>query len=1055
MYDIPDSIFEQYNHAQVSTSMGLFAELNHAWITIDNCLYLWDFTQTNPELQGYEEQANSITAVKLLIPRPGVFLAKITHLLVVATTAEIILLGVGATVNPATGAKMVELFNTGMTLNTKGIDIRIIEGSASTGRIFFGGHADNEIHELTYQQQDGWFSSRCGKVNHTSPGYASLLPVIWGSKEHEIVEDIVIDDSRNLLYTLSSESEVRIFHMDTPTTLKQVVKKERNDFLKDISHMISQSPLLDTNLKIVSISPIPANEAAKLHLMATTASGCRLYLSATRGYGYLAGKIDAPTSMQVQHIKFPPPDRRNPTPRTAPGASGYQPVEQMINVSSRALQNTKRGLRYPPGFFMCFTNKENNLNADVVFLSAPDTGRIAAEARDISGQSLKYYEQGLWLKLDSKAEAIGLITKPFGAFPSPIGFGNELAVQFDEPAAEMAILTNTGIHTIRRRRLVDIFAGALRVSGDVGLEKEMNLFIRHYGRSEATSAALAVACGQGADGASGDLRVAKVLDPATLEAARKAFIDYGGRATLNVDAASDSEPLINFVRPSARHEGLAMYMARLVRSVWSAPVIQETLRNGFVLPISTISPDKLRSVQTEMTKLSTFLEKNSTFIQGLAGPENLPRGAGQHEEIALQGEHQALKSLWTLSDNIVEGISFVLMLFEERMDEVWNYLDDATRQQFRDLTYESLFSSDEGKNLGKILVKVIVNINIASGSSVETVADALRRKCKSFCSHDDVLVFKAQEQLKKASEYGVGTDVGKAMLDQSLNLFRTVAGSLTFENLQSTIEQYVQLRYYAGAIHLCLEVANEGDRGNKALSWVNDNKPANDPREPFYESRKMCYNLVHQVMDIVDQAAASSPEFTADGQYSLMALKKAEAYQQVNESKDEVFHYDLYDYYLSQGWADRLLAINSDFVEKYLERRSKSNVEIADLLWRFYSSRQRYYQAGEVQFGLAKSEFDLTLKSRIEYLSQAKANASTTTVGVARSLQQALLREVSTFLEIADIQDEIFQRIRDMAGVDEEVRQNLLRELDGPVMPLIDVSPFSLCRLPLPCSSRD
>ena len=1040
MYDIPDSIFEQYNHAQVSTSMGLFAELNHAWITIDNCLYLWDFTQTNPELLGFEEQPNSITAVKLLIPRQGVFLPKITHLLVVATTSDIFLLGVGATVNPATGAKMMELFNTGMSLNIKGIDVRTIEGSASTGRIFFGGRADNEIYELTYQQEEKWFANKCGRVNHTSPGYTSLMPTFWHSKEHEVVEDIVIDDSRNLLYTLSSESCVRIFHMDSPTTLKMVVEKKRDDFLRDISHMIARSQVLDNNMVIVSISPISAMEAAKLHLMATTSTGVRLYLSATRGYGYLAGKLDAPSSMQVQHVKFPPPDRYTPTPRSPAQQAGFQSLEQAITVDSRSLQNTKRGLRYPPGFFMCFVSKESNPNGDVLFLSAPDTGRIAAEARDIVTQSSKYYEQGLWLKLDSKAEAIGLVTKPFSAVPSPIGFGNELAVQFDEPAPEMAILTNTGIHTIRRRRLVDVFAAALRVNGaDAGLEKEMNQFIRHYGRSEATSAALAVACGQGADSSSSDTRVAKVLDPATLESARKAFIDYGGRATLNADAIGENEPPINFVRPSARHEGLAMYMARLVRSVWRAPVIQETLRNGFVLPVSTISTDKLRSVQTEMTKLNTFLEKNSSFIQGLAGPESLPRGAGQHEEIALQGEHQALKSLWTLSDNIVEGISFVLMLFEERMDEVWNYLDDATRQDLRDLTYESLFSSDEGKNLGKILVKVIVNINIASGSSVETVADALRRKCKSFCSHDDVLVFKAQEQLKKASEYGVGTEVGKAMLDQSLNLFTTVAQSLTFENLQSTVEQYVSLRYYAGAIHLCLEVANQGDRGNKALSWINDNKPANDPRESFYETRKMCYNLVHQILLSLDQDAATQPQLTADGNPTLMALKKAEAYSLVDESQDEVFQNDLYDWYLNEGWVDRLLAINSPFLPKYLERRSKTSIQSADLLWRFYSSKGHFYQAGLVQFSLAKSDFDLTLKQRIEYLSQAKANASTRSNEVARSLQQVLLRDVTTFLENADIQDEIFQRIRDLPGIDEEQRQPVLAQLDGPVLSLHEV----------------
>ena len=45
-YPIPDEIFEQYNNAQLSTSMGLFAELRHAWTTIDNALYMWDFTMS-------------------------------------------------------------------------------------------------------------------------------------------------------------------------------------------------------------------------------------------------------------------------------------------------------------------------------------------------------------------------------------------------------------------------------------------------------------------------------------------------------------------------------------------------------------------------------------------------------------------------------------------------------------------------------------------------------------------------------------------------------------------------------------------------------------------------------------------------------------------------------------------------------------------------------------------------------------------------------------------------------------------------------------------------
>lgn len=1047
LHDMPDQIFEQYNNAQVSTLMGLFAELNHAWIAIDNALYLWDYTQTNPELNGFEEQPNSITAVKLVVPRSGVFLEKITYLLVVATTADIFLLGVGAETNPATGAKVLTLFNTGMQLSIKGIDVRHIQGSTPTGRIFFSGRADNEVYELTYQQEEKWFASRCGRVNHTSPGYTSLVPAIWGSKSQEFVAEMVVDDSRGLLYTLSSESSIRIFHMDTPTSLTRVVEKKRLEFLSDMSHMISQSPLLDSNMQIVSISPISANEAAKLHVMATTSTGCRLYLSATRGYGSFAAKTEAPNTMQVQHIKFPPPEKAAPLPKSPSQGSGYQPMAQTIDTQSRSLQISRRGLRIAPGFFLCFVQKDSHPAGDVVFLSAPDTGRIAAEAREMAGASSRYYEQGLWQTIDGRAEAIGLVTRPFGATNSPVGFGNELAVQYDEPATEIAIMTSTGITTMRRRRLVDIFAATLTKnlnSGDL-LEREVNLFIRHYGRSEATAAALAVACGQGVDGASGDLRSAKVLDPATLESARKAFIDYGGRASLNIDDVSDNDAPINHVRPSARHDGLAMYIARLVRSLWGRTVVTETLQrggaaaSGIISVTSTISPLKLRGVQEDLSKLNTFLEKNSTFIQGLAGPEGPARGASEIDQIALQGEHQALRSLWSLTENIVEGISFVLMLFEERMDELWNSLDDTTRQQFRNLTYESLFTSDDGRSLGKVLVKAIVNRNIANGSNVETVADALRRKCKSFCSADDVLIFKAQEQLKRASEQGGGTDMGRNMLNESLRLFERVAENLTFQNLHTTVEQYVNLQFYAGAIQLCLTVANQGDRGNKALSWVNDNKPANDGREVFYNSRKRCYDLIHQILEDLDTVSGQQPEYNADGALTVIALKRNEAYSIVSDSSDELFHYDLYDWYLSQGWSDRLLAIDSPFVVSYLEKQSQNTAERADLLWRFYSSTKRYYQAGQVQFTLSKSDFPLDLQDRIEYLSRAKANASTTTPGIARSMQQLLLREVSEHLEIANIQDEILQRLRDHPRVDADRRAEIIQQLDGPVLPLSDL----------------
>lgn len=213
MYDIPDQIFDQYNRAQVSTSMGLFAELNHAWVAIDNALYIWDFTHPNPQLVGFEEQPNSINAVKLTKPRSGVFLPAITHLLVIATTADIILLGMGYENTPS-GGRQVSLYHTGMSVAVRGLDINVFAASPSTGRIFFGGSSDTDVHEVTYQQEERWFQGRCGRVNHTSSRLSAFRPsmsltnLAQSAAEH--VVQMALDDSRNLLYTLSSSSTIQI-----------------------------------------------------------------------------------------------------------------------------------------------------------------------------------------------------------------------------------------------------------------------------------------------------------------------------------------------------------------------------------------------------------------------------------------------------------------------------------------------------------------------------------------------------------------------------------------------------------------------------------------------------------------------------------------------------------------------------------------------------------------------------------------------------------------------------------------------------------------------------
>lgn len=798
--------------------MGLLAEVNHAWVAIDNALYLWDYTHVNPTLIGFEEQPNTITAVRLVVPRAGVFLPQITRLLVVATTNDIYLVGLSAETAPS-GGRTVALYSTRLSLFVKGIDVNIIEGSAASGRIFFSGRGSDNVYEITYQQEERWFQNRCAKVNHTSKGVTSFAPSFsFGSRSSpDYLKQMVVDDSRNLLYTLSATSTIRTYHIGSNGALDLVIVKPLSQTLNNIGHMTYQSDLISPNMTLVSINSISSQEASKLHLIATTSTGCRVFMSATSSYGWsITDSSNAPSNMQVRHVKFPPPGA---------AASQRRSNSQSVNISSKALDPTRSAVRYPPGYFFALVSKDPQGVTDSLFVSGPDSGQISISSE--SSRSAKYAELGIWFNLGSRAEDIGSASAPLSATSTPAGFGNELAVQYDETASEVAVLTNTGVHMLRRRRLVDMFAAAIRLSGgDEGLEGEVNKFIRQYGRDETVSTALAVACGQGLD-VTPDSRVARITDPDVLEYARKAFIEFGGKPTLNeLSLMEESIPAIDMVRPSPRHEGLSLFVTRLVRSIWKAPIAKESISSTGGLAITpAVSLPKLLTIQEDLTKVKDFLNKNRSFIEGLAGPDALGEVSTKLEEISLQAEHRALHSMQVMINNMIEGISFVLVLFDERIEEIVMKLSEETRQQVKRLTFEGLFSTIKGKELAKELVKAIVNRNIANGYNVETVAEALRRRCGSFCSAEDVIIFKAQEQLKKSAEAGRESEFGRNLLNESLRLFKQVAANLSMEQLQWAVEQFVQSQFFAGAIQLALEVANETDRGNRALSWIQEGRP--------------------------------------------------------------------------------------------------------------------------------------------------------------------------------------------------------------------------------------
>lgn len=206
-----------------------------------------------------------------------------------------------------------------------------------------------------------------------------------------------------------------------------------------------------------------------------------------------------------------------------------------------------------------------------------------------------------------------------------------------------------------------------------------------------------------------------------------------------------------------------------------------------------------------------------------------------------------------------------------------------------------------------------------------------------------------------------------------------------------------------------------------------------DSRQAHFEFRRQCYDLVFKVIEAVDNRAASDPG-VMDGQYTLIAKRRNESYGVISDSNDEVFLTSLYDWYLEQGWNDRLLETQSPFVVTYLERKSADDIFHADLLWKYYGQSERYFEAAKVQCKLALSAFALSLSQRIEYLGQARANASTFTHDVGRQSRQKLLQEITNLMDVANIQDDLLQRLKEDRRISAEQKGEVMKEIDGPIM---------------------
>lgn len=129
--------------------MGLFPEIHRAWLTIDSDIYIWTYEE-GTDIAYYDGLNDTILSIGLVQPKPGVFHDFIKYLLVLCTSAEIIVLGVTFAAGADGLVDEIQLIaNPVFSLPTDGSVISTVKGTES-GRVFLGSK-DGCLYEIVYQ----------------------------------------------------------------------------------------------------------------------------------------------------------------------------------------------------------------------------------------------------------------------------------------------------------------------------------------------------------------------------------------------------------------------------------------------------------------------------------------------------------------------------------------------------------------------------------------------------------------------------------------------------------------------------------------------------------------------------------------------------------------------------------------------------------------------------------------------------------------------------------------------------------------------------------------
>jgi len=979
---LPDELIELYSQVECNAVMGIFAELNRAWVSIDSDLYLWRY-EDGSDLAFYDGLKEAILAASLVVPKPGVFQEHIRYLLCITTANFITISGVcfsqenTALFDGLDGA--IQLLPEPLfTISSDRVYLTSICGTTN-GRIFLSGK-DNCLYEIIYNSHRSWFGKQCYKVNHSLSKMNYIIPSFLTSafSAYDPICQLAVDNSRGLLYCRTEQGNVKLYNLGENLDSMSFVTMLTSASASKQAQCIART-IISTNFdKIIHIAPIPKNHSNSINMVAITNTGVRLYFMLLPGND-LYGNV---SQMRLAHVRMPP---------------GFSPgvvTEKPSNI---------RTAFYRKGVSLLVAGLAKDF--DVLWCFSQDMFPLEPQIRE--SQCLLQIDSEAWSVAEIANDSLDTSTPQY-LFSNEFKEPPAVVTQHILPPRKFVLLSTDGSHIITLARPLEQLRLALYGSKS-GESDGVATFFRSYGLEQACATCLALVCQTNES----ELQLA--------ELAVSAFFHYGGKlveaqqpqggymaasthnnmanstafdtsvATSHMSKYIVGSPIqggssegsylstpigpdryLNQPTPappnllnstmmnqssvttgyyqqhenaiqnnveqnrrfSPKYHGLLLYFSRIVRPIWNFPMVGISVdaASNETQVWSRLCNNELSWFIEEMKKLKGFMEKY-TEISGNRSPHQnsafymTKNVVGSQEVLAEKKALQAFSRTMVLS---IEALELWRILTDHQFHTIVNNKDNDLREKLLHINFRDMFSTT-GRELSCSLINLLMAKYLNDSSTVESLSSKLREVCPTIFSEDDAIYAKANELLMAV--HLVTNQREKDKLVQEAILAYSKVAHLV--DLEWTCRQLKINKCYTSLVHLCLTIALKRDSKGIALYFFKSGKPNNDLEGvEVYNYRRETYDYILKALEELlhtTKAQLSSPMkkiLQKEQQQqptieSLITQDEAmrffeEMLSELLTSGDELSHVVLYDWLIMTSQTDRFLQIKSPYIEQYL-----------------------------------------------------------------------------------------------------------------------------------------